>query len=154
MGTKIMAPNPRYNIVGPYFDFGGTWSSASISPLKAGRKDAIKEGINIHTKEGTNKCSINSAVVTLSPIHNMVVVTSPMGDHAPPALAAIIMIPAYQILTSRSKIIFWRMEIKTMVAVRLSIMAESMKAKKEKIQSNFFLLLVFTNDFMVAKPSK
>src|SRR5690606_11439167 len=149
-----MATNPKYNIAGPYFDFGGTWSSASISPLKAGREDAIKDGIIMHIKEGINKCSINNAVVTLSPIHNMVVVTSPMGDQAPPAFAAIMMTPAYQILTSRSKMIFWRMEIKTIVAVRLSIIDESMKAKKEKIQSNLFLLLVLTNDLIVAKPSK
>ena len=93
--------------MGPYLDFELlSSSSASISPLNAGKNEAIKDGNNIHTKEGTNKCSISIAVETLSPIHNIVVVTSPIGDHAPPAFAAIMIKPAYQSLTSLSFTIF------------------------------------------------
>ena len=71
------------------------------------------------------------------------VVTSPIGDHAPPALAAIIINPANQILVSLSGTTFCKIVIKTIVAVKLSIMAERTKAKIAKIHSNFLLDLVF-----------
>ena len=56
--------------------------------------------------EGINKYEINSAVETFFAIHNIVVVTSPMGDQAPPALAAIMIIPAYQSLKFLSETTF------------------------------------------------
>ena len=84
----------------------------------------------------------------------MVVVTSPIGDHAPPALAATIIKPANHKRTSRSLITFCKMVIRTMVAVRLSIMAESINASAAKIQSNAFFDFVFINDLIVAKPLK
>ena len=77
-------------------------------------------------------------VVTLLPIHNMVVVTSPIGDHAPPELADIIIKPANHILVLRSLITFCNMVIKTIVAVKLSIIAERIKAKNEKMIANPF----------------
>ena len=82
--------------------------------------------------------------LTLLAIHNIVVVTSPIGDQAPPAFAAIIIKPANQILSSLLLTIFCRIEIKTIVAVKLSIIAESMNARMANIHSNFFLLLKFT----------
>jgi hypothetical protein len=39
-------------------------------------------------------------VVTWPPIQSMVVVTSPIGDHAPPAFAAITMMPATKMRSS------------------------------------------------------
>ena len=82
-------------------------------------------------------------VVTFFPIHNIVVVTSPIGDQAPPAFAAIIINPANQILVSLLGTTFCKIVIKTIVAVKLSIMAERTKAKIAKIHSNFLLDLVF-----------
>ena len=93
-------------------------------------------------------------VVTLLPIHNMVVVTSPIGDHAPPALAAMTIMPANQILVLRSLITFCNMVIKMIVAVKLSIIAERIKAKNEKMMSKPFLDLVLIILLMVAKPLK
>ena len=46
------------------------------------------------TDELDGEAKIKSGVVTFLPIHNIVVVTSPMGDHAPPALAVTMIIPA------------------------------------------------------------
>ncbi len=86
------------------------------------------------------------------PIHNMVVVTSPMGDQAPPALAAIIIIPAYHKRSCLTFINLRNRVISTMVAVRLSITDERKNAKMAIIHSNCFLLLVFTAFFKTSKP--
>ncbi len=40
------------------------------------------------TMHGTKSVPIRAAAVTLPRIQSMIVVTSPMGDHAPPLLAA------------------------------------------------------------------
>ena len=58
----------------------------------------------------------------------MVVVTSPIGDHAPPALAAIITIPAKNFRWSASEMIFRSKETITIAVVRLSRTAERKKA--------------------------
>ncbi len=93
-------------------------------------------------------------MVTFLPIQSMVVVTSPIGDQAPPAFAAIIIKPAYQIRTLLSFTIFCSIEIKTMVAVRLSMIADKMKASMAKIQSILLFFLVFIKSLIVEKPSK
>jgi hypothetical protein len=49
----------------------------------------------MHTKDGMIKYFTRLTSLTLLPIHNIVVVMSPIGDQAPPALAAIIIKPAY-----------------------------------------------------------
>ena len=51
-------------------------------------------------------------------------------------------------------ITFWRIVISTIVAVRLSIIAESKKASNEKINSKPFLDLVFIKFLIVANPLK
>lgn len=79
----------------------------------------------------------------------MVVVTSPIGDHAPPALAAITISPANQSRNSFSFTTFCKMVIKTIVAVRLSIIADNAKPKKVKIHNNFCLLFVLINPLIV-----
>ena len=52
-----MEPNPKYSILALcwLFGFSTSFSSNSISPLKAGKNVAIKEGTSIHNKEGINK---------------------------------------------------------------------------------------------------
>ena len=125
-----------------------------MSPLKAGKVEASKTGTTIQTKEGISRFMMSLAVVTLFPIQSMVVVTSPMGDQAPPALAAITIKPANHNLVLLSLIIFCSMVIKTMVAVRLSIMADRINAIIEKITSKPFLDFVLIKLLMVAKPLK
>ena len=58
--------------------------------------------------------------VTCPPIHSMVVVTSPSGDQAPPALAAITTTPDRYSRSSRAATSLRSSEIMTMVVVRLS----------------------------------
>ena len=79
----------------------------------------------------------------------MVVVTSPMGDQAPPAFAAITINPTNQIRVSRTLMTFCKIVIKTMVAVKLSMIAESIKASIENINNKPFLLLVLIKLLMV-----
>ena len=82
----------------------------------------------------------------------MVVVTSPIGDHAPPALAAITTMAANHKRSSRLIINLRNRVTRTMVAVKLSIIAERIKAKIPIIHNNLFLLLVRTALFRISKP--
>jgi hypothetical protein len=54
------------------------------------------------------------------PIQSIVVVTSPMGDQAPPELAAITIMPANRMRSSRSSSNLRTSDTITMVVVRLS----------------------------------
>ena len=93
--------------------------------------------------DGINKYCINIGVDTLSPIQSIVVVTSPIGDQAPPAFAAITISAAYQILRFLSETTFCKMEIKTIVAVRLSIIAERINANPLNTHKIAFFVLKF-----------
>ena len=91
IGTNTIINNPNTNIFVPCgLVSSSPSSSAAILPLNAGKKEAMTVGINIHTNEGRSKNSIiNSIAVTLFPSStSIVVVTSPIGDQAPPAFAA------------------------------------------------------------------
>ena len=72
------------------------------------------------TTEGKNSIFMMFKAVTCPPIHSMVVVTSPMGDQAPPALAEITMMPAKNKRSSRSLSNFFIKDTMTMVVVKLS----------------------------------
>ena len=111
-------------------------------------------GIIIQTSEGIIKYFIKATMETFSPIQSMVVVISPIGDHAPPALAATMIIPAYQSLRVLSLTSFCNMVIKTIVAVKLSMIAERINAKKHMIHKILTLLFVLINFFIVEKPLK
>ena len=71
------------------------------------------------------------SAVTCPPIHNIVVVTSPIGDHAPPAFAAITIIEANSNRSSLRSSSFRISETITMVVVRLSRMALRKKVTPE-----------------------
>ena len=116
--------------------------------------DAIKKGTTIHTSDGIIKYLTRFISLTLLPIHNIVVVMSPIGDQAPPALAAIIIKPAYHSFKLLSFTNFCNNVISTIVAVKLSIIAERMKAKNPKIHKILTLLLVLMTCFIPANPSK
>ena len=82
------------------------------------------------------------------------VVTSPIGDHAPPAFAATIIKPANHNLVSLLDITFCKIVMRTIVAVKLSIIADRINANIEKIHNNPFLLLVFIKFLIVKNPLK
>ena len=92
----------------------------------------------MHTKLAKNVCFIIFKGDIWPPIHNIVVVTSPIGDQAPPAFVAITTKEAYQIRSSRLWINFLNNEIKTIVAVRLSITEDS-KKQHDKYGSHYYL---------------
>src|SRR5690606_22839604 len=96
--------------------------------------------------------SIKAPAVTFFAIQSIVVVTSPIGDHAPPAFVAITTSAAYQILSSLLWISFLKSVINTIVAVRLSIIAESKKPIIPIVHNNFRLLLVLTTLLSTSKP--
>ena len=72
----------------------------------------------------------------------MMVVTSPMGDHAPPQLAAITMSPAYSSWSLRLSTSLRNSMIITMVVVILSRTALNTKAVTRSIHISFPLLRV------------
>ena len=91
--------------------------------------------------------------VICPPIHSIVVVTSPMGDHAPPAFAATTIIPANNIRSSLSSIIFRMRETITMVEVKLSNTADKKKVIPHNNHNNLDLLRVLIAEVMIVNPS-
>ena len=124
----------------------------SIFPLNTGKNEATNKGTIKHTVAGINTYSTNLAAVTLPFTQSIVVVTSPIGDQAPPALAAITMREAYHIRSFCSGIILRRMVIRIIVVVRLSIIADRKKPITPIIQRSFTLLLVRINRLMISNP--
>ena len=70
------------------------------------------------------------------PIHNMVVVTSPMGDQAPPALAAMTTTPTKYIRVDLSETSLRNSVTITMAVVKLSSTADRKKVIKPTIHIN------------------
>ena len=83
----------------------------------------------------------------------MVVVTSPIGDQAPPALADITTIPTNIQRVLTSWISFLRSDTITIVVVRLSSAAEKKKVSTHIIQSNLLEFWVLIRSVITAKPS-
>ena len=94
MGTKIRPPIPIINIVLLLSNFfSGSFTILSLTdkePFILGKKEANNKGMAKEIMEGMNNAVIKLKVLTFFPIQSMVVVTSPIGDQAPPALAAMI----------------------------------------------------------------
>ena len=154
-GTETIIPRPKYSIVLLLNKRCADSSSAAdtlILPRKGLRYEAMIKGNTKHKIEGNTTNSISPAAETFLAIQSMVVVTSPIGDQAPPALAAITTIEAYHIRSPLSLINLRNKVTNTIVAVKLSIMAESTKARIPIIQSNDFLLSVFTALLSTSNP--
>ena len=100
-------------------------------------------GMIILIKLGKSVWIIIEVAVICPPIHNMVVVTSPIGDQAPPELAAITTRAANISRSSLSAIIFRNSETRTMVVVRLSRTADKKNVMNPISQTSFFLFVVF-----------
>src|ERR1700722_17947766 len=79
------------------------------------------------TNAGINSSFIILRADTSPPIHNIVVVTSPIGVHAPPALAAITTPPPISNLSSGSFVNLVKSVIITTVVVKLSRIADKKK---------------------------
>ena len=92
------------------------------------------------------------AALTWPPIHNIIVVTSPIGDHAPPALAARIKTPANNHNVSLSLISFGRRAAITIAVVRLSKTAEKKNVITLKIQIKYTFLFVVILSVIIEKP--
>ena len=104
----------------------------------------MKAGTTKASSEGRKISRITPDAVIMPPFHIMMVVTSPIGEKAPPALAAMITIEAYQMrsrwsLTSLRSIIIITMEV-----VRLSSTAERISVMKPIFHSSAPLLLDFS----------
>src|SRR5690606_25198435 len=100
-GTKAIAPNPTLSMV-LLLKSRSDSSSITIflrgtSPLKALSREAIKNGTMKQIIDGRITYKITLVAEIFPPIQSIVVVTSPIGDQAPPALAAITINEAYQI---------------------------------------------------------
>ena len=142
-GTHIIDPRPKINIMSEYLFPSSLTGLSLILPLNTGKIEATPAAAAAQAIEGINKYCINIGVETLSPIQSIVVVTSPIGDQAPPALAATTIRAAYQILNFLSETTFCKMEIKTIVAVRLSIIADKIKANPLNTHKIAFFVLKF-----------
>ena len=92
-------------------------------------------------------------VVTWPPIHNMMVVTSPIGDHAPPALAAIITKPPNNHTLSFFLMILRSNALIIMAVVMLSNPEERKKVIQDMIHNNLTLFDVVIRSVMTLNPS-
>ena len=153
-GTSTIKSKPITNMNDPYF-LGSLLSFSAIRfPLKAGRKEAIVMGTSKLKSEGKKSSLISLKLLTFPDIHNIVVVTSPMGDQAPPALAAIIVMPAYHKRSSLLGINFLSTVMITIVVVRLSIIADRKKVSKPIVHKSDRLFLLAMIFLTALNPSK
>mmetsp|Transcript_6977 Transcript_6977/g.14107 ORF Transcript_6977/g.14107 Transcript_6977/m.14107 type:complete len:221 (+) Transcript_6977:344-1006(+) len=111
--------------------------SSAVSLALASRRTSHMRpanGSKITTVDGTSSHAIVFITVILSAIHNIVVVTSPTGLHAPPAFAAMTMTPPMLWRRCLSLPTACRSNFKqTMVAVKLSITALRKKQRKPRM---------------------
>ena len=93
--TRQETPRMRNSLRCHSLGFSSSSTSASwgfwISPFMI--NDRMVSGTSNEIALGSSVAVMMLTVETLPPIHNMMVVTSPMGDHAPPALAATMTMP-------------------------------------------------------------
>ena len=89
---------------------------------------------------------------TLPRIHSMMVVTSPMGDHAPPVLAAMMMTPANIHRSRTVGTILRSIIIMMMVVVMLSSTADMKKVMKASVHRRVILLRVVMRSVMMENP--
>ncbi|MGY3459863.1 hypothetical protein ACVWW5_005313 [Bradyrhizobium sp. LM3.4] len=105
------------------------------------------------SSEGRNTAPMIFSGEICPPIHSMVVVTSPITVHAPPAFAAMTMREANSRRSSRLAISRWISETMTMVVVRLSRIALRKKVTKPISHIRRIWLVVLMREVMTSKPS-
>jgi len=109
-------------------------------------------GTNMLTSDGSHSALMMPRLVTCPPIHSIVVVTSPIGDQAPPELAEITMMPARN---SRSWCLSSSLRSNdtiTMVVVRLSRIALSTKVTIAISNMRLDSLVVLMREVITSKP--
>mmetsp|Transcript_13421 Transcript_13421/g.45372 ORF Transcript_13421/g.45372 Transcript_13421/m.45372 type:complete len:397 (+) Transcript_13421:81-1271(+) len=126
----------------------------SVSASTSGTMGAMAAAlITVDTIEGRTRFTMVGSAVTCPLIHSMVVVTSPIGVHAPPALAAITTMEPKSLRSSGSGKSLRRSETMTMVVVRLSRMPDMTKEMPLRTHSRERLLLVVMRSVTTLKPS-
>ena len=157
-GTNNKPATPKKKI--KFLSNAVVGSESALFPSSTGRtispfivKESAVNGTIMATILGTIKVLIIVIVVNCPPIHNIVVVTSPIGDQAPPALAATTTIPAKNQRSYLSSINFLSKETITIVVVKLSKAAEKKKVSTLTIHNNFTLFFVVILSVIIEKPS-
>src|SRR6056297_438840 len=145
MGTKTKPEIPIKNMVLLESSFfspatsGPRFRVAVMSPRKGFMRAARKVGTSMQITEGRIRFLIRPMVLTLSLIQSIVVVTSPIGDQAPPALADKTAIERNHMRSLRRGTIRRRSETMTSMEAKLSSVADRKKAIMLTIQSSFAL---------------
>src|SRR5688572_12255947 len=106
----------------------------------------------MQTALGIKRVFMIFQVDTWPPIHSIVVVTSPIGVHAPPAFAAMMVIPINNNFISRPGMSLRISDTITIVVVRLSRMAERKNASQQMIHNNIVGFLVVILSVIKRKP--
>ena len=92
MGTKISPPTPRKNTMCRSCDVSSSTTTSvllsGIARLPLSLRCKSNAGTIIATSDGMNSSVMTPPAVTVPSFHSIMVVTSPMGEKAPPALAA------------------------------------------------------------------
>ena len=96
----------------------------------------MNAGMTIEMSDGTTISMITPAAVIKPLFQSMIVVTSPIGENAPPELAAIITSDAYIRRSCLSATSLRRIMIITILVVRLSRIADRMNVMKAIRHSN------------------
>ena len=122
----------------------------STSPFKI--RLMINKGTSRETKLAINVISMMFNAETFPETHSMMVVTSPIGDHAPPELAARITIPAKNQRSFLSPISLRSRATITIEVVMLSRMADMKKARIQMTHSNFTFFVVAILSVMILNP--
>mmetsp|Transcript_18305 Transcript_18305/g.40542 ORF Transcript_18305/g.40542 Transcript_18305/m.40542 type:complete len:380 (-) Transcript_18305:297-1436(-) len=139
-GTNKMDENPTQNTTMPAAGLRSSMGITSCS-LSSGSTENFEnkrnssKGTPVHTTEGKIKSLTVAAPVILSSIHSMVVVTSPTGLHAPPALAANTTNPPIvdlSFVSDSEGSILRVMDTTTIVAVKLSTTADNKNVNTHK----------------------
>lgn len=123
-------------------------SASELSRLKV----SIASGTSIEISDGRKSSVMSAVVVTFSFIQSIMVVTSPVGVHAPPLLAARITMPQNIHRSFLTDIILRRSMVIRMAVVRLSSMADMKNVKNERIQRSLRLLRVLILSVMHENP--
>ncbi len=156
-GTKRSEPTPKKKI--KLLCFVEIVTSLLDSEIISGRftspfsmKVMIESGTNIEINEGMNVSKIIFIAVIFPLIHNIMVVTSPIGLHAPPEFAARITIPQKNQRSCLFSISFRSKAHITMAVVRLSNTADIKKVRILIIHKSFLLLVVLIFSVIILNP--
>ena len=157
-GTSTSTPRPRTSMVRRSAGVVGKLPSLAA---RAGettgraprRQDTTASGTSRFTMDARNTPCMMASVVTCPPIHSMVVVTSPIGVHAPPALAAMTMMPAIKCRSSRPSSRRFMSETMTMAVVRLSRIELRKKVARPTSQTSDDSRWVLIRVVSTSKPS-